>query len=219
MARDPRRSPDETRVVRSSSVLARRFCEGKFFVTPFSIAILSFSMTADSFAAALARGAIERPSLFRSFGVAIVFAVVQAIMPVLGWGAGYAAGRYIESTDHWIAFLLLAGVGVHMLMESMQHPDSCETPRTFSAWAVFATAVGTSIDAAAVGVSLAFFDTTIGVIAASIGAATFLMVAIGLAAGRAIGTKWGAVAEAVGGLVLIVLGTKILAEHLGFIIL
>ncbi len=121
--------------------LARWLSEGRFFVTPFSIAVLSFSMTADSFAAALARGAIERPGLFRSFGVAILFAVVQAVMPVFGWGAGCAASRYIEATDHWIAFLLLAGVGVHMLLESMRQPDACEVPRTFGAWALFVVKV------------------------------------------------------------------------------
>lgn len=172
-------------------------------------------MTADSFAAALARGAAERPNLLRSFGIAVVFAVVQAVMPPLGWGAGYAASRYIEATDHWIAFLLLAGVGVHMLLDALHQPDVCETPRSASSMALLATAVGTSIDAAAVGVSLAFLDATIAVVATAIGAATFVMVAIGLAAGRAIGTRWGAVAEAVGGVVLIILGTKILAEHLG----
>lgn len=185
-------------------------------MTPLSIAILSLTMTADSFAVALARGAVERPNLFQSLGIATIFAVVQAMMPVLGWGAGHAASYYIKATDHWIAFVLLAGVGIHMIIESVSQSDTNDA-RTFTAWGLFAAAVGTSIDAAAVGVSLAFLDTKIGVIATSIGVATFMVVVVGLTVGRAIGVRWGAVSEAIGGFVLIILGTKILMEHTGII--
>jgi putative Mn2+ efflux pump MntP len=190
-------------------------------MSPFSIAVLALSMSADAFAAAIGRGASERPSLASAIRAGLVFGVIEAITPIIGWALGLAAATVITSIDHWIAFALLGVVGAKMAYEAVRRRSTNnakdrDTTRE-GALALVATAVGTSVDAAAVGVTLAFLNANIVAIALSIGAATFVMASLGMVIGRAAGVKLGAAVEFVGGLALIGLGLKILLEHTGVI--
>ncbi|PWC77511.1 hypothetical protein TSH64_24215 [Azospirillum sp. TSH64] len=185
-------------------------------VTPLSIVVLSLSMSADAFAASIGRGASQRPSVAVAIKGGLVFGVVEAITPLVGWALGLAAASYVAAVDHWIAFVLLSLVGGKMVWEGFQPEtdDPERQARRASPWTLVATAVGTSIDAAAVGVSLAFLGSDIVTIALSIGFATFAMTTIGMLIGRAVGHRMGKIVEVLGGLALIALGTSILFEHL-----
>jgi len=131
----------------------------------------------------------------------------------MGWAAGLAASSYITAMDHWIAFALLLAIGAKMIWESARRPGALRNPERHSLKILVATAIGTSIDAMAVGVTLAFIDADIVVTAFAIGCATLLMATSGILIGRFIGEKFGRIAEAIGGSGLIVIGAKILVEH------
>lgn len=188
-------------------------------MTPVAIAVLSLSMSTDAFAAAVGRGASHRPTLSGAVRAGLVFGIIEAITPLIGWALGMVAAGLVERIDHWIAFGLLAAVGGKMIWEATRPlaENSDEAPRRSGPWGLIATAVGTSIDAAAVGVGLAFIGANIWVIAASIGVTTFLLTTIGMLIGRAVGQRFGKIAELVGGLALVALGLIILLEHLGVI--
>ena len=189
-------------------------------MSPFGIAALSLSMSADAFAASIARGASTRPNWFGALKGGLVFGVVEAITPLLGWAVGLATASFVGAVDHWIAFILLGVVGGRMIWEAL-HREEDEGQGTTPVSGVrgglvlVATAIGTSIDAAAVGVSLALVGEGILVIAAAIGFATFTMTTIGLGIGRIAGAQLGRAVEIAGGVVLITIGSVILAEHLG----
>lgn len=189
-------------------------------MTPGAIAVLSLSMSTDAFAAAVGRGASHRPDWRSAIKAGAVFGVIEAITPLIGWALGLFAAGFVEEVDHWIAFGLLAVVGGKMIWEAAKPAgDEEATPTRSGPWALIATAVGTSIDAAAVGVGLAFLGANIWVIALSIGLTTFVLTTIGMLIGRSIGARFGKMAELVGGLALIALGTTILLEHLGILAL
>jgi putative Mn2+ efflux pump MntP len=190
-------------------------------MTPGTIAILSLSMSTDAFAAAVGRGASHRPSWQGAVRAGLVCGVIEAITPLLGWHLGLLAAGFVQQVDHWIAFGLLAVVGGKMIWEARK-PASADSvghsPSRSALWALVATAIGTSIDAAAVGVGLAFLGANIWIIAACIGLTTFALSTIGMLIGRAVGVRFGKLAELVGGLALIGVGTKILVEHLGLFV-
>lgn len=188
-------------------------------MTPGAIAVLSISMSTDAFAAAVGRGASLRPTVPGAFKAGLVFGVIEAITPLIGWGLGLVAAGFVEKVDHWIAFALLAAVGGKMIWEAAKAEPEGDEPasKRSGAGALIATAIGTSIDAAAVGVGLAFIGANIWVIAASIGFTTFCATTAGMLIGQAIGTRLGKIAELVGGIALIGLGSAILLEHLGII--
>ncbi|MCF3934921.1 manganese efflux pump MntP family protein [Acuticoccus sp. M5D2P5] len=186
-------------------------------MSPFGIAVLAVSMSVDAFAVSVGRGAsIGRPRIREALRTGLVFGVIEAVTPVLGWAAGVAASRYVEAVDHWIAFLLLAGVGLHMLWNAGRPSETVD--RGGNALLILvATAIGTSLDAMAVGVSLAFLDVNIAVIAIAIGLTTFLMSSGGMLVGRLIGDRLGRAAEVIAGIALCGIGAMILVEHLGLI--
>lgn len=185
-------------------------------MTPGAIAVLSLSMSTDAFAAAVGRGAAHRPDWRSAVKAGAVFGIIEAITPVIGWGLGLLAAGLVAQVDHWIAFVLLAVVGGKMIREACRPAGAdAEAPVRSGPWALIATAVGTSIDAAAIGVGLAFLGADIWVIALSIGLTTFVLTTIGMLIGRAIGARFGKIAELIGGGALIGLGTVILLEHLG----
>ena len=185
-------------------------------MTPGTIAVLSLSMSTDAFAAAVGRGAAHRPTLGSALKAGAVFGIIEAITPLIGWSLGLIAAGFVEQIDHWIAFILLGAVGGKMIWESLQPVGGeDDAPARSGPWALIATAVGTSIDAAAVGVGLAFLGANIWVIALSIGFTTFVLTTIGMLIGRAVGARFGKTAELIGGIALIGLGTLILLEHLG----
>lgn len=192
-------------------------------MTPVAIAILSVSMSADAFAAAIGRGAQNRPSLPQALKTGLIFGVIEAITPLIGFGLGVAAAGFVDQIDHWIAFGLLGAVGLKMIWEALKHDDPKEEAEQArksgkaGLVAVIATAVGTSIDAGAVGVGLALLDANIWVIAACIGFTTFTLATLGLLVGKFAGSRLGKIVELVGGFALIALGLKILLEHLGVI--
>ena len=179
----------------------------------FAIVVLAFSMSADAFAAALGKGSVlDRPRLNEAFRTGLVFGIVEAITPVIGWAAGLAASAYITAIDHWIAFALLSVIGGKMILD-MWRPAEQAKPKRHSFGLLLLTAIGTSIDAMAVGVTLAFLNANIFATALAIGLATFVMTTLGIMVGRVIGGKLGRIAEGLGGVGLILIGTKILVEH------
>lgn len=192
-------------------------------MTPIAIAILSLSMSADAFAAAIGRGAQHRPTLPQALRSGLVFGVVEAITPLIGFALGIAAANFVAAIDHWIAFGLLGAVGGKMIWEALKPEDEAdeevEAKKAVSRGlvALVATAVGTSIDAGAVGVGLALLGENIWLIAACIGATTFVLATLGLLIGKAAGTRLGKIVELIGGIALIALGLKILLEHLGLL--
>lgn len=182
-----------------------------------SIILLGLAMSTDAFAAALGKGAgMSKPRLADALRVGLIFGIVEAITPVIGWLLGSAASNYVEAWDHWIAFVLLGSLGTHMLWKAWKS-DGAEPDGGPNATGILALAVAglaTSIDAMAVGVSLAFVDTPIWIIATVIGVCTFAMVTLGVMLGRILGSLVGSWAEALGGVILIFVGAGILFQHL-----
>ena len=142
--------------------------------------------------------------------------VFQALMPLLGWLLGTSFSRYIQAFDHWIAFVLLGIIGINMIKESREDEDE-ELNASFDVKTMLALAVATSIDALAVGVTFAFLHVNIVWAVTFIGCTTFILSAIGVKVGNVFGMKYKSKAEFVGGLILILMGIKILLEHLGFL--
>lgn len=187
-------------------------------MTPASIAVLAFSMSADACAAAMARGASTRPRFSEAVKAGAVFGIIEAITPLLGWAVGLVASSYIAAVDHWIAFGLLGIVGGKMAVEAIGRMGSAELAeaedqRKAGLLSLALTALATSIDAAAVGVTLALVNVNILSVSLAIGAATFTMATAGLLVGRAFGVRFGPVVELIGGLGLIAIGVGILVEH------
>ncbi|MGE4373546.1 MAG: manganese efflux pump MntP family protein [Xanthobacter sp.] len=185
-----------------------------------AIILLAFSMSMDAFVVSIGRGAgMKEPHYDEALRTGLIFGVVEAITPIIGWLAGIAASQAVQAIDHWIAFGLLGAVGLHMVIaafrqEDEDQPEKPRTPAHASFIVLVITAIGTSLDAMAVGVSLAFLDQNILVIALAIGCATFIMSTTGILLGRMINARWGHIAETGAGLILIGLGTFILAEAL-----
>jgi manganese efflux pump family protein len=185
-------------------------------MSPFTIAALAVGMSIDAFVASVSRGAaLKRPPFREAMRTGIVFGAVEAITPLIGWAAGVVASQYVQTIDHWIAFTLLAVVGGRMAMEGFSRSeDAAPSGDNRSLIVLMATAIGTSIDAMAVGVSLAFLQVNIVVVAIAIGFATFAMSTGGMLLSRLIGPRFGKWAEVIGGIGLIALGTSILVDHL-----
>ncbi|MBD7942429.1 manganese efflux pump [Brevundimonas sp. Sa3CVA3] len=191
-------------------------------MSPAAIAILSVSMSADAFAAAIGRGAQHRPTVPQALRSGLVFGVIEAITPLIGFALGVAAADMVEQIDHWIAFGLLGAVGAKMIWEALKRDEqeleadnAAGKAASRGLLALIATAVGTSIDAGAVGVGLALLDANIWLIAGCIGFTTFALATLGLLVGKAAGVRLGKIVELVGGVAVIALGLKILLEHLG----
>ena len=177
--------------------------------------LLALSMSADAFAAAVSKGAVlQKPKLSHALRIGAIFGIVETITPIIGWALGAIARSQIESFDHWFAFGILLVIGGKMIYEGVvgEHEERRESHKLH---VLILTAIGTSIDAMAVGVTLAIINANIWLISLMIGTATFVMATIGIMTGHYIGTKAGKMAEILGGLCLIAIGTKILLEHLG----
>lgn len=177
--------------------------------------VLAFSMSADAFAASVGKGAsLRKPTLRDAARIGCVFGIVETLTPVIGWLLGLAASRVVASVDHWLAFGILGIIGGKMIWEGISGEKE-EAPASSTVCRVTVlTAIGTSIDAMAVGATLAFLDSGIWLTAAMIGTATFLMTTTGVMAGHYIGRKGGKAAEILGGICLIAIGAMILHEHL-----
>ncbi|WP_258332273.1 manganese efflux pump MntP [Nitrosomonas eutropha] len=182
----------------------------------FSTMILALAMSTDAFAAAVGKGtALRNPRLSEALRTGIIFGVIEGLTPLVGWALGSIAADSVADWDHWIAFTLLLILGLLMIRAGLRAEEPEATPAIrHSFWLLAATGFATSIDAMAVGVSLAFIDNNILITAAAIGLATFLMVTLGVMVGRLIGNVAGKWAEILGGLALMGVGTVILYEHL-----
>ncbi|OZI77881.1 manganese efflux pump MntP [Bordetella genomosp. 12] len=181
-----------------------------------STLVLAFAMSTDAFAAAVSKGAaLHKPRFSEALRTGVIFGVIEAITPLIGWALGSLAAKFIADWDHWIAFGMLCVLGFMMIRSGLSaEEEDAAPPSRHGFWLLAATGFATSIDAMAVGVSLAFIDNNIIVTAITIGLATLIMVTLGVMLGRVLGAMAGKRAEILGGVALIGIGSTILYEHL-----
>lgn len=179
--------------------------------------IIAVGLSMDAFAVSICKGLSAgrvRPGHALTAGV--WFGGFQALMPLLGWALGKRFQALITNVDHWIAFVLLCLIGGSMVWESRKGEEE-EVDASFSPRAMLPLAVATSIDALAVGVTFAFLRVDIVPAVSFIGVTTLVFSAVGVYLGGVVGERFQARAKLFGGLVLILMGCKILLEHLGFL--
>ena len=182
-----------------------------------STTLLALAMSTDAFAAAVGKGmALRQPQWREALRTGAIFGVIEGLTPVLGWAMGLAAADHVKAWDHWIAFALLGGLGLHMVLAGLRSPAvlPADKPARHGFWLLAVTGFATSVDAMVVGVGLAFLDVPIVPVAVAIGCTTFVAVTLGVMLGRVAGAGAGRHAETGGGLVLIGIGAAILFEHL-----
>jgi putative Mn2+ efflux pump MntP len=172
----------------------------------------------DAFAVSICKGlAMKKVTLKECAIVGLWFGGFQALMPTIGYLLGSRFVQYITAIDHWIAFLLLCLIGINMVREAL-HKGEDEADASLGVKNMFIMAVATSIDALAVGITFAFLQGVAIIPAVSfIGCTTFVLSAIGVKVGNVFGTRYKSKAELAGGIILILLGCKILLEHLGIL--
>jgi putative Mn2+ efflux pump MntP len=184
-------------------------------VSFWSIVALAVALAMDATAAAAARGLQARRVTMRDVAsVSLLFGGFQAVMPLGGWLLGRWLGPVVAAWDHWIAFALLGGLGMKMMWEARGAEDGRAREDAFGIATLLVLAVATSIDAFAVGVTLPMLRAPLALSVATIGVTTAVLSAGGLFAGRRFGAALGRRLEAFGGLVLLLLGGKILLDHL-----
>lgn len=180
--------------------------------------LLAIGVSMDAFAVSICKGlSMKKATLNASATCGIWFGGFQALMPLIGFFLGALFADKIEAFDHWVAFALLAIIGINMLKEALEKGCDCENHNAdLSVKTMLVMAIATSIDALAVGISLAMAGNVNIYIAISlIGAITFTMSAIGVQIGSVFGSRFEKKAQFAGGAILILLGVKILLEHLG----
>lgn len=187
-----------------------------------SLILLALGLAADAFAVAIGQGAAVRTQPWRSaLKVGVAFGAAQAIAPLIGWSMTLVLAGLIESVDHWVAFVLLAIVGAKMAWEGFRKdpPGEESDPgkeKLAGGWTLLMLAVATSIDAAAAGITLPTIGAPILISVAAIGLITFALSTAGVMIGRAGAKALGSQAEIIGGLILIVIGAKVLIDHKAF---
>ena len=180
--------------------------------------LLAVGVSMDAFAVSICKGlAMKKATLKAGLTCGIWFGGFQALMPLLGFFLGSLFAHAIEAIDHWVAFGLLALIGGNMLREALGgEEDECEDcENSLTVKSMLPMAIATSIDALAVGISLAVVNANIWVSVAFIGVVTFLLSGAGVKLGSVFGARYKTKAEIAGGVILILLGLKILLEHLG----
>lgn len=178
----------------------------------FAVAV---SLSMDAFAVSICKGlSVRRPTVRQGLTCALYFGGFQGLMPALGWLLGSAFAQMISSVDHWIAFILLVWIGAGMIKDSR----SCAANSAdFSAKTMLAMAVATSIDALAAGVTFSFLSVNIVSAVLLIALTTGILSFVGVMAGSYLGEKFQSGAQMAGGIVLILMGVKILLDHLGIL--
>jgi putative Mn2+ efflux pump MntP len=177
--------------------------------------LIAFGLAMDAFAVSIAAGLVISPLTGRHvFRASFHFGLFQFLMPVLGWAAGLSVASLISSWDHWVAFALLAFIGGKMLLEARRDDEERSAKDPTRGWSLVTLSVATSIDALAVGLSIAFLEVSIWQPAIIIGVVCAAMSALGITFGNRIGRRWGRWAGALGGLVLVGIGVRILVSHL-----
>ncbi len=178
--------------------------------------LIAVGLSMDAFAVSVCKGLAMKKCTWTKAGiVGLYFGVFQAGMPLLGYVLGVQFSHVITSIDHWIAFVLLGIIGLNMIRESREEEEACEEEDSLQVKEMLVLAVATSIDALAVGITFAFLQVEIVPAVVFIGVTTFLLSAGGVKIGNVFGAKYKSKAELAGGLILILMGTKILLEHLG----
>ena len=181
--------------------------------------LLGVGLSMDAFAVSICKGLSVRKARLKEMATCGVwFGGFQALMPLIGFFLGALFYNAISAFDHWIAFGLLALIGANMLKEAFSKEEECEDCKgsDFSVKTMFIMAIATSIDALAVGISLAMAgNVNIWIAITFIGVITFLMSGLGVKIGNVFGAKFEKKAQMAGGIILVLLGTKILLEHLG----
>lgn len=185
----------------------------------FELFVIAVGLSMDAFAVAVCKGLsvykLEKKHIFLT---GLWFGGFQGLMPLIGYLLGSTFESYITPVDHWVAFVLLGLIGVNMIKESFDKKESCDSGDSFSVKAMLPMAVATSIDALAVGITFALLpDVNITAAVAFIGVITFILSCIGIKIGNVFGAKFKSKAEFAGGIILILMGTKILLEHLSII--
>lgn len=187
----------------------------------FEILMISIGLSMDAFAAAICKGlSMRKVTLTNILKISFFFGGFQALMPVIGYFLGNQFEQYIVSVDHWVAFFLLLFIGGKMIIDIAAGGSEDEThaaETTADIKEILILAIATSIDALAVGISFAFLKVEIASSAFMIGITTFILSAAGVTIGKKFGFKYKNKATVAGGVILILIGTKILLEHLGII--
>lgn len=183
----------------------------------FELFILAVGLSMDAFAVSVCKGlAMSKITLKKTAIVGLWFGGFQALMPIIGYLLGIQFRDKITAVDHWIAFILLSVIGIGMIKEACSK-DSEPENASLDIRTMFLLAVATSIDALAVGITFAFLKVHLIAAVSFIGITTFILSAIGVKIGNVFGTRYKSKAELAGGIILILLGVKILLDHLGII--
>lgn len=179
--------------------------------------VIAVGLSMDAFAVSVCKGlSVQKMKLSHALTCGVYFGGFQGLMPFIGYMLGSQFEEAIVSIDHWVAFVLLGLIGLNMIKESRD--TDCETlDSSFGVKAMIPLAVATSIDALAIGVTFAFLHVNIFWAVLFIGVITFTLSSIGVKVGNVFGSKYKSKAEFAGGLILVLMGTKILLEHLGFL--
>lgn len=182
-----------------------------------SIFMTGIGLSMDAFAVAVAKGmTLKKDQLKTALKISLFFGGFQALMPVIGWFAGSYFKDYIQTFDHWIAFILLGFIGGKMIYESFKGDDEEEEDSDLSYKNLTVLAIATSIDALAVGISFALFEVSIIWAAFIIGITTFALCMLAVLLGEKLGSICQKYAEVIGGIILILIGLKIVIEHMFF---
>jgi manganese efflux pump family protein len=182
------------------------------------IVLIGIGLSMDAFAVATCRGVeMKKFNIKNALIVALFFGLFQALMPLIGFYIGTGFQKYIMTFDHYIAFSLLTILGAKMIVEAFKKDKDSKCDTTLKFWPLILMAVATSIDALVVGVTFGFIGVNIWLAILIIGSITFILSFIGVFIGQKIGSKFKQIAEVIGGVVLILIGLKILLEHLGVI--
>ena len=182
----------------------------------FELFLLAIGLSMDAFAVAICKGlSMQQFNQKHAAIIALYFGAFQALMPAIGYLLGSRFQQSITAYDHWIAFILLALIGGNMINESFDHETETSSP-SIHFQEMLILAIATSIDALAVGVTFAFLQVSLIPAVSTIGIITFLISVLGVKVGNVFGTKYKSKAEFTGGFILILIGGKILIEHLFF---
>lgn len=179
--------------------------------------VIAVGLSMDAFAVAICKGlAMKKATIKNALIVGLWFGIFQALMPLIGYFVGSLFAENIKAFDHWIALVLLTIIGVEMISNALSKEEKEENP-SLSVKTMFVMAIATSVDALAVGVGFAFFEINIYLAILIIGVITFALSMLGVKIGGHFGIKYKKKAELAGGIILILIGIKIVLEHLGVI--
>lgn len=183
----------------------------------FEVSVIGIGLAMDAFAVSVCKGlSMKKINYKKAIIIALYFGIFQALMPVLGYFLGSTFSSFVQQVDHWIAFILLAIIGGNMIKDSTDKEEEKRNDKV-DIKTMLLLAIATSIDALAIGVTFAFFKVNLLSAISIIGIITFVLSIIGVLIGKKFGDKLQNKAELFGGVVLIVIGLKILIEHLGIL--